>query len=145
MIQYALKCDQGHAFESWFQSAAAFDALERGGHLSCAVCGSGEVRKAIMAPRIKADRPEPAEAETAPVLKNPGSEVEKALAELRRKVEENSDYVGSKFATEARAMHSGEKPERPIYGEARPEEARQLAEEGVPVLPLPFTPKKKLS
>lgn len=145
MIQYALKCDQGHAFESWFQSAAAFDVLARGGHLNCAVCGSDQVKKAIMAPRITAAGKEAESTETAPVLKNPGSEVEKALSELRRKVEENSDYVGTKFATEARAMHAGEKPERPIYGEARPEEARQLAEEGVPVLPLPFTPKKKLS
>lgn len=148
MIQYALKCEAGHAFESWFQSAAAFEALSKSGHLSCAVCGSADVTKAVMAPRVSTSRSEPAQTDSdapVPVLKNPSNEVETALAQLRRKVEENSDYVGDRFASEARAMHLGDKPERAIYGEAKLEEARQLAEDGVPVLPLPFTPKKKLS
>ncbi|NNE52428.1 MAG: DUF1178 family protein [Sulfitobacter sp.] len=145
MIHYALKCEDGHAFESWFQSAAAFDALAQAGHLSCAVCGSTEVSKAIMAPRVTGGREEAEEAPKTPVLKNPGSEVEKALVDLRKKVEENSDYVGDRFATEARAMHLGDKPERSIYGEAKPEEAKQLVEDGVPLMPLPFMPKNKLS
>lgn len=142
MISYSLICDQGHDFDSWFQSASAYDALEKAGHLSCAVCGSAQVRKAVMAPRVST----PAKDEAAPMaLSAPGSDAEKALSELRRKVEENSDYVGDRFAEEARSMHLGDTPERSIYGEANLQQAKALAEDGVPVMPLPFAPKKKLS
>ena len=148
MIHYALKCSAGHQFESWFQSASAFDALSKAGHLSCSICGSPEVSKAIMAPRVatKAKPEQPgAEAASVPALHNPPSEVEKALQELRRKVEENSDYVGENFASEARAMHLGDAPERAIYGEARLDQAKELIEDGVPLMPLPFRPKQKLT
>lgn len=142
MINYTLRCDQGHDFDSWFQSASAYDVLERSGHLSCAVCGSANVRKAVMAPRVSNS----GKKDAAPMaLSAPGSEAEKALAEMRQKVEENSDYVGGKFADEARAMHLGDTPERSIYGEANLQEAKALVEDGVPVMPLPFRPKKKLS
>lgn len=95
-----------------------------------------------MAPRVSKSGEENA----APMaLSAPGSDAEKALAEMRQKVEENSDYVGDKFVDEARAMHLGDKPERSIYGEANLQQAKALAEEGVPVMPLPFKPKKKLS
>ncbi len=143
MIQYTLKCDQGHRTDSWFQSAKAYDALERGGHLSCALCGSGKISKALMAPRVNAAAKDGSLPE--PVLQNPSSEVEKALSELRQKVESTSDYVGDRFAAEARAMHAGEKPERSIYGEARLDQAKALIEEGVPLMPLPFRPKQKLT
>lgn len=143
MIQYTLKCDKGHEADSWFKSAGAYDALERAGNLSCAVCGSAKVSKALMAPRVTASKKD--EKQSTPVLRNPASEVEKALAELRRKVEESSDYVGDKFATEARAMYLGEKPERSIYGEARLDQARELIEDGVPLMPLPFRSKQKLT
>lgn len=166
MIQYSLKCADGHSFDSWFQSAAAFDKLAAAGMVSCAVCGGTQVDKAIMAPRVRPGRkavsgvgePEPkpaAAAAPAPVpaaapaasgpgmLSRPSGEVEKALAELRKKVEENSDYVGNNFVREARAMHLGEAPERAIHGEAKLEDARELIEEGVPVLPLPFRPGRK--
>lgn len=153
MIRYALKCEAGHGFESWFQSAAAYDSLARAGHLSCAVCGSAEVSKSLMAPRVaageRAEAPEataPAEPEkTVPMLSNPQSDVEKALAALRRKVEENSEYVGKDFVREVRDMHEGRAPERSIYGEARVDQARALLEEGVPLMPLPFKPKRELS
>ena len=141
MIQYALKCDKGHQFESWFKSAVAFDSLLAAGHLTCAVCGSAQVEKALMAPRVQA-KSDDAVAETTPVLTNPETEVEKAIADLRQKVEESSDYVGDQFATEARAMHLGEKPERSIYGQARLDQARELIEDGVPLMPLPFKPKR---
>ncbi len=146
MIHYALKCDKGHNFDSWFQSAAAFDALAGGGHLACSICGSGEVRKAIMAPRVvaKASSAKPQEA-SVPVLKAPQGDVEKAVAELRKKVEATSDYVGDDFTRQARAMHLGDTPERAIYGEARLDQARSLIEDGVPLLPLPFRPRQKLS
>ncbi|KZZ30804.1 hypothetical protein A3753_09240 [Sulfitobacter sp. HI0082] len=149
MIRYALKCEAGHGFDSWFQSAAAFDSLARGGHLSCAVCGSAEVRKSLMAPRVTssdsvAEAPKAAE-KSVPVLSNPPSDVEKALTALRKKVESTSDYVGKNFVREARDMHAGRTPERAIYGEARLDQARALVEEGVPLMPLPFKPKRQLS
>lgn len=172
MIQYSLKCAEGHSFDSWFQSAAAFDKLAAAGMVSCAVCGGTEVKKAIMAPRVRPGRkavsavgePEPKTAEPAApsppassapapapaaasrgpgLLSRPTGEVEKAIAELRRKVEETSDYVGGDFVREARAMHLGEAPERAIHGEAKLEDARELIEEGVPVMPLPFRPGRK--
>ena len=149
MIRYALKCEAGHGFDSWFQSAAAFDSLARGGHLSCAVCGSAEVRKSLMVPRVTssdsvAEAPKAAE-KSVPVLSNPPSDVEKALTALRKKVESTSDYVGKNFVREARDMHAGRTPERAIYGEARLDQARALVEEGVPLMPLPFKPKRQLS
>jgi len=169
MINYSLKCAQGHSFDSWFQSASAFDKLSAAGLVACAFCGSSEVEKAIMAPRVRTGRkavsgigePEsaedpaaspstdsPAPAPVSAPASGPGAlsspmsgqaaELEKALGELRRKVETNSDYVGKDFASEARAMHLGDTPERAIYGEAKPEEAKALIDEGIPVLPLPF-------
>lgn len=139
MIQYALKCAEGHDFDSWFQSAEAFDKLSASGLISCAVCGGSQVEKAIMAPRVSAPR----EAPLPGPLSQPASPAEQALAELRRKIEKTSDYVGTDFVSEARAMHAGEAPERSIHGEARLDEARKLLEDGVPVAPLPFLPNRK--
>jgi hypothetical protein len=134
MIQYALKCAEGHGFDSWFQSAEAFDKLAAAGMVSCAVCGIGAVSKSVMAPAVRGERKP---------LAAPRDAREEALAELRRRVTENSDYVGMNFAAEARAIHEGTAPERAIYGEARPEEARRLIEDGVPAVPLPFLPARK--
>jgi hypothetical protein len=139
MIRYTLKCDQGHDFESWFASGAAFDALAAGGHLACPVCGSGKVTKALMAPAVaSAD-------DAARPLATPTDSLAQKLAELRRHVEETSDYVGEDFAREARAIHLGDAPERAIWGEARPDEARALIDDGVPVAPLPFMGKAKVN
>ena len=141
MIRYALKCADDHAFESWFQSAAAFDALQAQGHVTCPLCGSARVDKALMAPAV---RPAPPDAPAArPKLTAPANPVEEALAALRRQVEENSEYVGMNFAAEARRIHDGDAPARSIYGEARPDEAKKLIEDGVPVAPLPFLPPRK--
>ena len=144
MIHYTLKCDEGHHTESWFKSAEAFDTLANAGHLTCGICGSTEVSKALMAPRVKATSDADAQPQN-PVMANPPAEVMKAMQDLREKVESSSDYVGDKFASEARAMHLGDKPERPIYGEARLDQAKELVEDGVPVMPLPFRPKQKLT
>lgn len=138
MIRYTLKCAKGHDFDSWFQSAAAFDKLVAAGHLACAICGETGVEKALMAPAVAQAAPP-----VRPNLSAPHSPVEAALAELRRQVEANSEYVGLGFAAEARAMHEGTTPARSIYGEAKPEEARKLLEDGVPVAPLPFLPDRK--
>lgn len=149
MIQYALKCSDGHSFDSWFQSAAAFDKLSAAGMVTCAVCGCEKVEKAVMTPRVRparnavaktaADKPAPDQIS----MTTPAPEIEEILSELRRKVEETSDYVGKDFATEARKIHLGDAPERAIYGEAKPEEAKALVEDGVPVAPLPFIPSRK--
>lgn len=159
MIQYALKCCEGHVFDSWFQSAEAYEKLAKAGMVSCVECGSSQVEKAIMTPRVRPARsavttgvsehqqavplgdvptqPKPGS------LSQPASELEKAVSELRKQVESNSDYVGDSFAEEARAMHVGDTPSRAIYGEAKIEEAKALIEEGVPVAPLPFRPNRK--
>lgn len=132
MIRYDLKCDQGHEFDSWFASAAAFERLQTAGHVACPDCGSVSVVKMLMAPAVsKTTRP------PAP-LTQPRNEHEAALAELRRQVEQNSEYVGVSFAREARDIHEGRAPERAIWGEAKPEDARAMIEDGLPVLPLPF-------
>ncbi|MDB6453597.1 DUF1178 family protein [Falsirhodobacter sp. 20TX0035] len=130
MIRYALKCQQGHDFESWFQSAAAFDALKAAGHVTCPDCGGTRVEKAMMAPSLG-------------MAPKPPSDREKAIADLKRHVEANSDYVGMNFAAEARRMHEGEAPARSIHGEAHLDEARQLLEDGIPVAPLPFRPTRR--
>jgi hypothetical protein len=145
MIRYSLVCAKGHQFESWFQSAAAWDRLQKAGQLSCAVCGSGEVTKALMAPSVRSSdhTAMPPAPDQRPGLTAPANPAEEALAELRRKIEAESDYVGLAFAAEARAMHEGERPHRPIYGEARPDEARALLQDGVPIAPLPFLPRRQ--
>lgn len=136
MIRYALKCAGGHEFESWFASAEAYDTLRAARHVVCPECGGADVEKALMAPKVRPGR-------KAADLRAAETEKEKALAKLRDEVERNSDYVGMNFAAEARAMHDGEKPVRSIYGEAKPEDAKALIEDGVPVAPLPFTPRAK--
>jgi len=151
MIQYSLKCDHDHQFDSWFQSAAAFDKLQSAGLVTCAVCGTVDVKKVLMAPAVRPARNKKTNTPTsdpAPQVKPgplsaPASPAEQMLAELRQNVEANSQYVGSDFAAQARAMHDGDAPEKSIYGEANLDEARKLIDEGVPVLPLPFRPSGK--
>ncbi len=140
MIRYTLKCPEGHRFDSWFQNATAFDALLAAGQVSCPDCGTTSVDKCLMTPDV---RPARRAAAPRPELDAAQTDRESAIAALKRKVERESEYVGLEFATEARAMHEGETPERPIYGEAKPEEAISLIEDGVPVLPLPFRPTRK--
>ncbi|MBV1867746.1 MAG: DUF1178 family protein [Marinosulfonomonas sp.] len=156
MIRYSLKCPDAHEFESWFQSGEAFDKLAAASMLSCPQCGSADVHKAIMAPRIgpshkatggseettPTDTPSPEPADTH-ALTAPASPAEAALKELKEKIQEHSEYVGPDFAKEARKIHDGDAPERSIYGEAKPDEARKLVEDGVPVAPLPFIPNRK--
>ena len=141
MIQYSLKCENDHSFDSWFASADAYDKLADNGMVSCAVCGSTKVSKAIMAPRVRTTKGKAAQA--APTLPTEKSAAEQAMAEMRAQLEQNSEYVGTNFATEARSMHLGDAPERAIYGEAKPEEAKSLIEDGIPVTPLPFMPTRK--
>ncbi|MEO0344209.1 MAG: DUF1178 family protein [Pseudomonadota bacterium] len=134
MIKYALRCSKGHVFESWFKGAEAYNKLHRAGMIACSVCGDSSVEKTLMAPQVSAGRKHAK-------LSQPASRAEKALKELRAKVEANSENVGVNFATEARAMYYGDKPERAIYGQTKPDEAKSLIDEGVPVAPLPWSDK----
>ncbi len=137
MIRYALRCDNAHRFDSWFGSGADFDRLHGRGMISCAVCGSGAVEKDLMAPAI--GTPPARDAGAPHALSAPASPAEAALAELRRRIEATSEDVGRNFAHEARAIHEGLAPERSIIGEATTAEARELAEDGVPVARLPWS------
>ena len=145
MIRYALRCAEDHRFESWFQSASAFDALSERGHVTCPVCGSVKVEKAIMAPRVAtvdrasaASRDDEASRPQDRPLSAPAHPAEQVLRRLREHLEKTSTYVGDRFASEARAMHLGDKDHAPIHGQATPDEAKSLIEDGVPVLPVPI-------
>ncbi len=138
MIKYALKCTDGHQFESWFRDSAAFDSLHRAGQVACIVCGASDVQKMLMAPAVSGPRKgEPVAADAAP-LSTPASPAEAALKKLREHLKKNSDYVGKEFATEARRIHDGESDERSIWGEATAEDAKALHDDGIPVAPIPF-------
>ena len=157
MIHYNLRCAKGHAFESWFQSSSAYEAQEKRKLVSCPVCGSTKVERAIMAPRILSKKgrdttasdqlPAPAPAgevippsSPTPLLMAQEAELRTKLKELRDHIVKNADNVGEKFPNEARKMHYGDIEHRPIYGEASPQEARALIDEGVEVSPLPVLP-----
>ena len=139
MIRYDLRCKEGHVFDGWFRSSDGFEQMRAAGQVVCAQCGSGQVEKLLMAPSVSKD----GAGRERPLAPKPGNEAEAALAKLRAHVEANSDYVGLRFADEARAMHEGRSEHRSIHGEARPAEARKLVEEGVPIAPLPFIPKRQ--
>ena len=146
VIQFTLRCNNDHRFESWFASAAAFDKLASAGMIACAVCGSATVEKALMTPRVRDSREQtfaPPDTRPEGPLSAPASPAEQALADLRRKIEAQSEYVGKNFAREARLIHEGGVPKRAIHGEALADEARKLIEDGVPVIPLPFRPSRK--
>ena len=156
MIRYNLRCERGHAFESWFQSSTAYESQEKRKLVSCPACGSIKVERAIMAPQIvskKGRERAAAPVETADVPAMPSSspestplmmaqerELRAKLRELRQHIVKNADNVGERFPNEARKMHYGDIEHRPIYGEASPEEARSLIDEGVEVSPLPVLP-----
>ena len=165
MIRYTLNCEDGHAFESWFQNSAAYDKQAKRALVTCPVCGSAKVEKAIMAPRLsRAEAAEPGEAQpilppsmsaslpppalppAAPnktpvaIMSPQERELRKKLKELREHVTKNADYVGPRFPEQARKIHYGEIEHRSIYGEASPDEAKALHEEGIEFHPLPILP-----
>ncbi len=163
MIRYALNCERGHSFESWFQNSAAYDKQAKRGLIACPICGSAKVEKAIMAPRLsRADAgeaspmpmnvpmpvpmpptpplPVPMPAKAPVMMSPPEHELRKKLKELREHITKNSDYVGARFPEQARKIHYGEIEHRSIYGEASPDEAKELHEEGIEFHPLPILP-----
>ncbi len=153
MIRYALRCRDGHTFEAWFRDSVAFDALAAAGEVSCAVCGSTDVTKSLMAPSLGGADLRGGNADGTPAEQDTGTDSAghtlagddkaKALAEavrkLRRHVIENAEYVGPRFAEEARRIHHDEE-KRSIYGEAEREEVKALVEEGIEIHPLPRLP-----
>jgi hypothetical protein len=148
VITYSLQCDQGHGFDSWFHGSGAYEAQRERGLVACPLCGSTSVEKAIMAPRVArrdkgglAPQAEPA----APVaLVSPEeAEIRGKLKELRAALIKNSDYVGPRFAEEARRMHLGESDHRSIHGEATSEDAKALLDEGIEFHPLPVIPDER--
>lgn len=142
MILYSLVCNHGHVFEAWFKDSAAFDRQTAARKVTCPQCGAAKVEKAPMAPRIaKKTEPERAAPLAAPTS-GKDAKLGKILKTLREHVEENYDYVGERFAEEARRIHHGEAEERDIYGEATAADARALKDEGIPVAPLPFLPRR---
>jgi hypothetical protein len=153
MIRYNLRCERGHGFESWFQSSSAYESQEKRKLIGCPACGSDKVERAIMAPRVVSKKgrermaPEPAPAETTapaaaatPLMMAQERELRAKLKELRDHIVKNADDVGERFPNEARKMHYGDIEHRPIYGEASPDEARSLIDEGIEVSPLPVLP-----
>lgn len=139
MIRYALACGAGHEFEGWFSASGDYDDQAGRGLLSCPVCDTREVRKQIMAPALSGSK-------KRDVADNPAmmrTMMAEAMSRVRAHVESNFDYVGDKFATEARAIHQGKAEERGIYGEASPAEVQALVADGVPIAPLPPEPPKK--
>ena len=133
MILFALRCAADHEFEGWFRDGAMFDKQSAGGKITCPQCGNNDVTKAPMAPRVARSR----KAEAAP---SP-TQLRTALQELRRHVETNCDYVGERFAEEARRIHYGESDPRGIYGETSAEDAAGLADEGIEVSRIPWLPR----
>lgn len=154
MIYYQLRCDQAHGFDGWFKDSASFEKQAKRGLIECPECGGTNVERALMAPALAKREavPVPVETPSAPV-ETPAAEPEKvmagrlpaqmlaALQRMRAEVEKHCDYVGPKFADQARAMHRGEIEPKGIYGETTDEQAESLAEEGISVAKIPWVPR----
>ena len=160
MIRYSLACERGHEFESWFANSSAYDKQAKRGLVACPMCGSTKVEKAIMAPRLaRSDKtidvpaPPPAPAPAAPpapqgaepvaMISPQERELRTKLKELRDHLTKNAENVGRRFPEQARKMHYGEIEHRSIYGEASPQEAKDLHEEGIEFHPLPVLPDER--
>lgn len=137
MISFNLRCANGHGFEAWFKDGATFDVQQASKEIACPMCGDVEIVKAPMATRIGKPTPSSAAEEK---MASTMTKMREQLVEIRKKVEENCDYVGPKFAEEARRIHFGESEHRDIYGEATDDEAEELEDEGVEFARIPWVP-----
>jgi len=140
LIRFSLACAEEHEFEAWFRNNADYETQKKRGLVSCPVCGSETVDKRLMAPAVSTGRRRERLALAV------DAEQRAAMAKLKAltaKLRENADYVGDKFAEEARKIHFGEADPRGIYGEATGEEARALAEDGVEFMPIPVLPEDR--
>jgi hypothetical protein len=167
MIRYALVCDRRHEFEIWFKNSADYDKQHKRGLVNCPACGSAKVEKALMAPAlgrssksiaappsVEPETPAAPDAKTqndkaqndkSPVamMSPQEKELRRKLKELREHLTRNADHVGSRFPEEARKMHYGEIEHRSIYGEASPQDAKELHDEGIEFHPLPVLPDER--
>ena len=160
MIRYSLICEKKHDFEIWFANSADYDKQHKRGLVTCPACGSAKVEKALMAPSLgrgakkgasapvpeaaSPEAPAAAENKTPVAMVSPQErEFRAKLKELRDHLTKNAENVGGKFPEEARKMHYGEKEHRSIYGEASPQEAKELADEGIEFHPLPVLPDER--
>jgi Uncharacterized protein conserved in bacteria len=152
MIRYALACEQGHEFESWFPSSEAYEEQREKGYVTCPVCGSLKIEKQIMAPSVaRTDlapnspvvSPEASPSQTMTLLSEKEQKIRAMLKEMHRHVTETAENVGERFPEEARRMHNGETETRSIYGHTTLDEAKSLLEEGIDVMPLPSLPDDK--
>jgi hypothetical protein len=145
MIHYDLICEEGHEFDGWFSNSAAFDEQSRNGLVSCVLCGSTRVEKQLMAPGIPVRgnrKSEPARPMLAATVDPRQQKLVQMMRELRKAVEENAEYVGDKFAEEARKIHYEESEKRGIYGETTSQDAEELIDEGIEIHPLPILPEE---
>jgi hypothetical protein len=150
MIRYQLACANDHHFESWFRDSSSFDTQVDAGLLSCPACGTDRVAKSIMAPAVVGAagrreivaREQPGARGPVALLDDRQQALRAALRELRSKILAQGEDVGSRFPEQARQMHDGEIPTRPIHGQATPQEARGLLEDGIPILPIPVLPEE---
>ncbi|HEY8031290.1 MAG TPA: DUF1178 family protein [Methylocella sp.] len=152
MIKFALICAHGHEFQSWFQSSEAFDVQVKDGLVLCPLCQATEVTKAIMAPAIASRsaakrakppaQPQPQAQTKVALLDQRDLETRAMINAFRKRLFEQAEDVGTSFAEEARKIHGGLVPERPIYGQASVGDARALLDEGVPVMPVPLLPEE---
>ncbi|MFQ5617644.1 MAG: DUF1178 family protein [Rhodospirillales bacterium] len=140
MILYQLACNNAHQFEAWFRDIATYDAQSGAGDIMCPFCGSTGVTKAPMAPNVATGARKGATSETR--AREVAEQIMRAVHRLHRHVEENCEYVGDRFAEEARSIHFGETEERDIYGEATDEEATELDEDGIEFQRIPWTPRR---
>jgi hypothetical protein len=154
MIKFSLHCHKGHTFDSWFNSSAVFDKMAKRGQLDCPDCGSHKVTKALMAPNVAAGKGKRARSSSAapegPVASPDDQqrmvmqrELMGAMRKLRAEVEAKAEYVGPKFAEEARKIHFDETPARGIYGEASADDVKSLLDDGVECYPLPVLPEDR--
>jgi hypothetical protein len=137
LIRFSLSCEQDHDFEAWFRSNDDFEQQKKRGFVECPSCGSNKVEKALMAPAVSTGR------KREKIALAMGEQQKKAMAEIKalaEKIKENADYVGPKFAEEARKIHFGEADQRGIYGEATLQEVQGLAEDGIGFMPIPVLP-----
>jgi len=161
MIRYSLICERKHDFDIWFKNSADYGKQAERGLVTCPACGSAEVEKALMAPSLgrgtkkdvhvpmaagapTTEASVPVENKTPVAMISPQEqEFRTKLKELRDHLTKNADNVGAKFPEEARKMHYGESEHRSIYGEASPQEAKELLDEGVELHPLPVLPEER--
>ncbi|MGI9570150.1 MAG: DUF1178 family protein [Desulfobulbia bacterium] len=146
MIRFSLKCQKSHEFEAWFRNSVAFEEQSLNKKVVCPHCGSTKVSKALMAPGIstsKSKRQQPDSSESRQMAKLLDSKYRESVKMIRQHIIENSEYVGDRFAEEARKIHYGEDDERGIHGEATKEDVEDLVDEGIDVIPIPENPDEK--